>query len=156
MPRWDDPGAMSELEECARLASKPHVRVKALAVWNLAQGRKIAEVSRILNVSRTALGHWRQRYEAEGLTGFELRPGRGRPITIEREELESYLRQSPRQFGLPDTRWTLTGLIRLVPCLKGLTPSGVWRAMRRYGFSYKRGQPLVYSPDVEYAQKRAG
>lgn len=156
MPRWDDPAAIAELEVCARLSAKPHVRLKALGVWNLTQGRTLTEVARILKVSRNTVSQWRRRYEAEGLAGFELKAGRGRPRTIKREELESYLRQSPRQFGLPDTRWTLTGLIRVVPCLKGLTPSGVWRALRRFGLSYKRGQPLVHSPDPEYAQKRAG
>jgi transposase len=156
MARWDDAGARDELAECARLATKPHVRTKALAVLNLSQGRSVTEVASFLKVNRNTVSAWRRRYEAEGLAGFELKPGRGRPVVIERDELESYLRQSPRQFGLPDTRWTLTGLVRVVPCLRGLTPSGVWRALRRYGFSYKRGQPLVYSPDPEYLQKRGG
>jgi transposase len=151
-----DAGALAELDDCARLAKKPHVRRKALAVWNLAQGRSVTDVALILHVSKNAVSSWRRRYVKEGIAGFDTRPGRGRPPTIDPEEVESYLRQSPQLFGLPDTRWTLTGLIRIVPCLRGLTPSGVWRSLRRHGLSYKRGQPLLHSPDRSYTEKRAG
>jgi len=145
---------ISELEDLMRHAPKPYVRRKATALWNLAQGRTIAQVAQFLDTSPSRVSAWKAGYLDMGIESFLVRPGRGRPRQAESVEIESYLRQSPRNFGLPLTRWSLSALAETVPSLKGFTPSGVWRALRRCGFSYKRGQPLIYSPDPAYVQKR--
>jgi transposase len=142
------------LEALMKRAAKAHVRRRATAIWNLAQGRTQREVAAFLGVNRASVGKWQRRFEAEGITGLELRPGRGRPRRAQPEEIAAALRQSPRNFGRPDTRWTLNALAQVVPSLQGFTDSGVWRALRRSGFSYKRGQPLLHSPDPAYAEKR--
>ena len=149
-----DEGELRELEYLMQHAPKAYVRRKAAAIWNLAQGRKQREVATFLNVSQVSLRQWQKRYREDGAAGLGLRPGRGRRARAKAEEIESLLRQSPRNFGLAQTRWTLAALLQVAPSLRGFTPSGVWRAMRRSGLSYKRGQPLVTSPDPEYDQKR--
>lgn len=63
------------------------------------------------------------------------------------------MRQSPRNFGLSQTRWTLAALTGVVPSLKGLTLAAVHYALGRAGYAYKRGQPSRYSPDPDYAEK---
>ena len=146
---------LAQLEELMRSAAKAHVRRRATGLWNLAQGRSVAEVAAFLNVYPTTVYDWRQRFVEEGIGGLSLKPGRGRPARAQGEEIEAYLRQSPRNFGLNRTRWTLADLARVVPSLKDFTPSGVWRALRRCGLSFKRGQPLIHSPDPAYIQKRA-
>lgn len=143
-----------ELETLMKHAPKAHVRRKATALWNLAQGRSQREVAAFLGASRASIIEWKQRFETEGVAGLDLRPGRGRPSRANEEEIEAVLRQSPRNFGIPQTRWTLDLLAQVVPSLRGFTPSGVWRALRRSGLSYKRGQPLLHSPDPAYVQKR--
>lgn len=150
------PDQLEALREAMHRAAKPHVRRKATAVWNLAQGRSRKEVAAFLDVSLTSLGAWVRRYQREGLQGFSIKPGRGRPTIAQAEEIEAVLRQAPRSFGLNQTRWTLASLARAVPSLKGFTPTGVRVALQRYGFSYKRGQPHLHSPDPHYAEKRAG
>jgi len=75
---------------------------------------------------------------------------------VQLEELERYVRQSPRAYGLPQTRWTLRALAQTVPSLKGFTDAGVYYALVRAGFRYKRGQPHLHSPDPEYEEKRGG
>jgi hypothetical protein len=40
--------------------------------------------------------------------------------------------------------------------LKGFTDAGVYYALVRAGFRYKRGQPHLHSPDPEYEEKRGG
>lgn len=137
-----------------RRAPKAYVRRKATALWNLAQGRSRTEVAAYLGVSRVSLYRWQRRFEAEGVAGLSMRPGRGRPRQARPEEIEAVLRQSPRNFGRPQTRWTLNTLAQVVPSLQGFTDSGVWRALRRSGFSYIRGQPLLHSPDPAYDEKR--
>lgn len=145
---------LEQLESLARHAPKTYVRLKALALLNLAEGKSQTEVAAFLRVGRNAVGRWQGRFETEGFDSLVIRPGRGRQRRSERDEIESFLRQSPRHFGLHQTRWTLKSLAEVVPSLQGFTDSGVWRALKRYGLSYKRGQPLIHSPDPAYAQKR--
>jgi transposase len=148
------PADLKQLEGLMRRAEKPYVRVKALALWNLAQGKTQTEIAAFLRVGRNAIGRWQRRFQEQGLASLNVRPGRGRRRRSQRSEIETYLRQSPRHFGLSQTRWTLRSLAEAVPSLHGFTDSGVWRALQRYGLSYKRGQPLIHSPDPGYSQKR--
>lgn len=150
---WTDE-QIEELEMLARRSPVPYVRVKALAVLNVARGRSRQEVAEIVCAHRESVGIWVRRYRTEGAAGFAVAQGRGKPAQVDGEELESYLRQSPRRFGLSQNRWTLRALARTVPSLKGLTDSGVYRALIRLGFRYKRGQPYLHSPDPGYAEKR--
>lgn len=150
---WTDE-QIKELQVLARRSPVPHVRVKALAVLNVARGHSRREVAEIVCAHRESVANWVRRYRADGAPGFAVAEGRGRPAQVDAEELENYLRQSPRRFGLAQNRWTLCALARTVPSLKGLTDSGVYRALVRLGFRYKRGQPHLHSPDPAYAEKR--
>jgi len=150
---WTD-AQIKELQMLARRSPVPYVRVKALAVLNVARGRLRQEVAEIVCAHRVSVGAWVRHYRAEGAAGFAVARGRGKPPQVDGQELETYLRQSPRHFGLSQTRWTLRALARTVPSLKGLTDSGVYRALVRLGLRYKRGQPHVHSPDPQYEEKR--
>lgn len=143
-----------ELRELMRKAAKPLVRTKAIALWNLCRGKTRDEVADLLGVSKASVTAWKHRFQTEGAAGLTVRPGRGRKTIAKREELEEYIRQSPRTFGLPQTRWTLRGLAAVVPSLRGFSEAGVWKALNRAGFRYKRGQPAIHSPDPEYGEKR--
>ncbi len=143
-----------ELARLMRTAAKPHVRVKATALWSLAQGRTPGEVAAVLGVSRGSVGRWARRFREEGVAGLAIRPGRGRPLEADLEDVARTLEQSPRAFGLPQTRWTLAALGATVPSLRGFSGAGVWKVLRRLGYHYKRGQPRLTSPDPQYAEKR--
>lgn len=150
---WSDK-QIRELETLARRSPVPCLRVKAVAVLNVARGRPRQEVAEIVCAHRESVGIWVQRYRKEGAAGLAVARGRGRQAQVDGAELEIYLRQSPRNFGLPQNRWTLRALAGTVPSLKGLTDSGVYRALVRLGFRYKRGQPYMHSPDPTYEEKR--
>lgn len=142
------------LRRLMRTAPQPHLRVKATALWNLGVGRRASEVAAFLGVSRGSLRNWVRRFAAEGAAGLAVRPGRGRPSRADPAEVEAYVRQSPRGFGLLQTRWTLRALAQTVPSLRGFTDMGVAKVLHRLGFRYKRGQPQLHSPDPEYGEKR--
>lgn len=143
-----------ELEHVVRCGQPAYMRRKALVALNLAEGRSITEVARIFRVSRQSVYEWRRRYLEEGVDGLRVRSGRGRKARADLEELERYVRQSPRNFGVPRTRWTLAALAEVVPSVKGFSAYGVQRALARAGISYKRGQPRVHSPDPDYEVKK--
>ncbi len=142
------------LEWMARHANPAYVRVKALALLHLTQGQSPTEVAAWLRVSRAVLYLWRARYKEKGIEGFRVRPGRGPKGRADAEEIERYLRQSPRAFGVHRTRWTLQALADTVPSLRGFSRYGVQKALARAGYHYKRGQPWLHSPDPEYEKKK--
>jgi transposase len=145
-----------ELRKTMRRAAKPHLRMKAVALWNLGQGKTRREVAEFLGVSKASLSAWAKRFRAEGVGGLAIRPGRGRPAQAQASEVEQVLRQSPRSFGLAQTRWTLRALAQVVPSLRGFSEMGVWKVLQRMGYGYKRGQPHLTSPDPQYQEKRGG
>jgi transposase len=144
----------TELEWVARHGEPAYVRPKALALLSMADGGSVREVAHTFRRSRQALYNWRRRFSEDGVAGLWVRPGRGRKPTADLDELEHYVRQSPRQFGLARTRWTLATLAQVVPSVRGFSPYGVQKALARAGIRYKRGQPSLHSPDPDYQQKK--
>lgn len=150
-----DDAQRRELSRLSRTDPRPYVRVRALALCHVASGEGVGEAASAVRAHRSSVGGWVARYLAEGASGLAVRPGAGRPSGVDAEQVRDYALQSPRAFGLPLTRWTLAALAEAVPRLRGMTPSGVGRALGRIGLSYKRGQPRLHSPDPEYAAKKA-
>lgn len=146
---------INELVRLARTHKKAGMRVKAIAVRAVAKGASRREVGAMLGVSPYSVGQWCKAYEASGLSGLEIGKGRGRKSAVDTKELEEYVRQSPRNFGINRTRWTLEMLAEKVPSLKGLQPSSVWYALQRARISYKRVEPWLHSPDPDYVKKNA-
>lgn len=144
----------TELADWARHDKRAHVRVKAQAVLAVSQGKTRNLVAEVLGVERRAVGRWVRGYLVAGASSFLIKKGRGRKAQVEAEEVAEYLRQIPRQFGIARTRWTLATLKDVAPCFRGMTESGVWRALVRLGYGYKRGQPVQYSSDPGYGEKR--
>jgi len=143
-----------ELAAAGRTHPKPGVRVKALAVQAVALGATQQAVAQLLATTRQSVGRWVGRYREQGVAGLEIAPGRGRRARVDGAELRAHAEQSPRQFGINRSRWTVRLLAQTVPSLRGFSDAGVWKALRRYGFRYKRGQPWLLSPDPEYEKKR--
>ena len=145
---------IAELQYAGRHHAQPGVRVKALAVRAVALGQPQAIVAELYATSRQSVGQWVARYRQGGLVALQVARGRGRKRSADDQELERYARQSPRQFGIDRSRWTLEMLAETVPSLAGFSASGVRKALRRLGLSYKRGQAWLTSPDPEYEKKR--
>lgn len=143
-----------ELNYLARHSAVPHIRVKALAVYNVARGVPRYRVAQLLGVERRSVGRWVRNYLSQGRAGFAVKAGRGRRPQVKGEEVEYYLRQSPIQFGISRTRWTLALLRQVVPSLRGMGETGIRKALGRLGYRYKRGQPAIHSPDPQYGEKR--
>ena len=74
------------------------------------------------------------------------------------EQLRALLHQSPRNFGLATSLWTLE-LAAKVSFDQGLTPrqvSGetVRETLRRLGVKWKRAKQWITSPDPAYERKK--
>ncbi|MBK9335582.1 MAG: helix-turn-helix domain-containing protein [Lewinellaceae bacterium] len=70
-----------ELEEMVKKSAKSHLRERASALLQIADGRQGKEVAfyGLLRVRRrNTVYEWVHRYKAEGIKGLENKPGRGR------------------------------------------------------------------------------
>lgn len=148
-------GQRAELDQMSRTHPQAGLRLKALAIRAVGLGHTRRQVGAILHVSPYSVGQWVRAYDEGGWPALQIRPGRGRPSRVKAREVEEYVRQSPRNFGVARTRWTLALLAAQVPCLAGLHPSAVWHVLRRLGISYKRAEPWLHSPDPDYVKKNA-
>ena len=144
---------LQELKYAGTHHPRPGLRRKVLAVRAVGLGEPRATVARYFAVSLTGLGTWLQRYRAGGIPALEIAPGRGRKSQVDSAQVLHYALQSPRNFGVERTRWTLRLLAQTVPTLHGFSDAGVLRVLRRLGLSCKRGQPWMLSPDPEFKKK---
>jgi transposase len=67
--------------------------------------------------------------------------------------VEHLLHQSPRQHGIEVTRWRLADVGRALSWLAGCSVPGIYKVLKRLGFSRKQAQRFIHSPDPEYALK---
>jgi len=71
----------SELDRIRRVDPKPYMRERAAALLRIANGESAHAVARsgvLKPRSPDVLYRWLDRYEAEGVAGLRIRPGRGR------------------------------------------------------------------------------
>ena len=64
------------------------------------------------------------------------------------------MHQTPENFGIQRSRWTLALILEVIPELAVGTVQGVWSILNRLGIRYKRGRKHVHSPDPEYQEKK--
>lgn len=102
-------------------------------------------------------------FHQEGLACLQpksTRPKSARPLLddVALAQLREWLRQSPRDFGLPTSQWTLGGLA-VVSAARGLTPGlvsdeTIRNALKRLGLNWQRAKRWLESPDPEYGRKK--
>ena len=77
------------------------------------------------------------------------------PQDKERESLLSQLRQSPRLWGEPRSRWTSRLMSLHLEEVQGLSESGVWRRLQKWRLTRRRTRAQLTSPDPAYRAKVA-
>ena len=152
----------AKLERWVKNPPKAYLRKRARAILLVADGKplyKVAQHSRI-RVHRKTVTEWVKRYQNEGLEGLKVRPGQGRkaaffprPEKEAKAEVEAVLHQSPRNFGLRRARWRLQDVGRVLAWLNGYSQAGIYKALKRLGFSRKQALNFIHSPDPEYRAK---
>lgn len=147
---------LSLLERTAKSAEPAYLRIRAMAVWHAIQKQPRTDVARYFFTTRQSIGKWLKDFSRAGIEGLRIKPGRGRTPQTSHDDVLQYVLQSPQNFGINQSRWTLDMLAVYVPSLKGFSRTGVRRVLIRLGISHKRGQPHVTSPDPLYAEKKRG
>ena len=124
------------------------------AVLLVAQGMRCPEVARLLGDATRTVEYWVRRFEQEGLGGLVEgdRAGRPRRLSAEQiEEINTVLRQTPRQVGLTGTLWdgkTLSAFIAMrYEIVVGVRQCQ--RLFRQLGFRQRKPRPMIAKADPE-------
>ena len=109
----------------------------------LQRGVRPAEVARRLKVSRTSVGRWQQTLTSGGRRSLRGAPRTGRPPLLDandQKRLIAALKAGSLAQGYSSDLWTLGRVGKLIETLTGqrYCESGVWRLLKRLGFSSQR------------------
>jgi DDE superfamily endonuclease/Winged helix-turn helix len=63
------------------------------------------------------------------------------------------LHQTPYQHGIARSRWRLQDVARALHWLQGYSEAGIYKVLKRLGFSRKQALRFIYSPDPNYRAK---
>src|SRR6201987_5919722 len=110
------------------------------AAGRFARGDAISQIAHDLRVTEGSVRRWHRAWQAGGTEALRSRG----PVSRERlspqqwARLEAELRKGPLAHGVAnDQRWTLGRIKTLIGRLfhVGYTPEGVWKLLRRHGWS---------------------
>lgn len=124
------------------------------AVLLVAQGMSCRQTAVALGDAPRSVEYWVHRFDRDGFGGLSEgdRPGRpSRLSTAERERVESALRRSPSDFGLPAQLWDGPLLSAYLKQELGVTlrVRQCQRLFRQFGFRLRKPRPQIASADPQ-------
>jgi transposase len=161
MSRLDlTPGQRRELRR--QLVRTRDVRVyrRTLAVLEVDRGHAVADLARMLGVTRQSIYHWVEAYaERRDPEALEDEPGRGRHRLLDEDQehlLEALLTFSPQRLGAPHGSWSVPLLGGALEALtdQEVSEDTVRRALHRLGYVWKWPRYDLL-PDPQRAKKTA-
>ena len=121
------------------------VGVKLYAIIQLTRGYSTRKLEEFYRVTHKQICNWADRFDAEGIDGLRIKPGRGRHPYLNEEqkyELQSDMLKSPEIFGYNTANWSgplMQSHIekRYQICYK---LAAVYNLMHELGFSFQRSK----------------
>ena len=136
-------GSALELEAQRRIAGRL-----------LLEGRKVAEVAKLLGASWSAVKRWKVAVDKRGLDGLAAKPHPGRPPRLsdkQRKKLVLMLKRGPVAAGYETNLWTCPRVAELIRRHFGVTyhPAHVWKILRSLGWSAQKPQRRARERDEQ-------
>ena len=119
------------------------VGVKLYAIIQLTRGYSTRKLEEFYRVTHKQICNWADRFDAEGIDGLRMKPGRGRHSFIseqQKEQLKSDLSQSPEIFGYNTSNWSGPLLRKHLEEAYQVTykQAAVYVLLHELGFSFQR------------------
>ena len=98
-----------QIEALFESDSKYLTGVKIFAIIQLNRGYSSRKLSEFYQTSFKQICNWADRFDAEGIKGLHIKPGRGRYSFLTEEQkgqLRDDLLKSPKDFGYNTSNWT--------------------------------------------------
>jgi len=145
-------GSALELEAQRRIAGRL-----------LLEGRKVAEVAKLVGASWSAVKRWKVAVDKRGLDGLAAKPHPGKAPRLsdkQRKKLVLMLKRGPVTAGYETNLWTCPRVAELIRRQFGVTyhPAHVWKILRSLGWSAQKPQRRARERDeqaIEHWRKQA-
>jgi transposase len=149
----------TEQVELMLASDKSHtVGVKLYAILQLTRGYSTRKLEEFYQVSHKQICNWASRFDAEGIEGLRMKPGRGRHSRLTEEEkyrLQGDLLSTPEAFGFNTANWSgplLREHIRKTYNVE-YKPAAVYNLMHELGFSFQRAKAFYPERDESKRQE---
>jgi transposase len=117
-------------------------QVRLEAAERFARGDKSQQIAADLRVTERSVERWRRAWRERGPAGLRSKGPASLPRLSQEQfaRLERELERGPLAHGFVDQRWTLVRVKTLIGRLFGVgyTVQGVWKLLRRNGWSCQR------------------
>jgi transposase len=116
-------------------------RIRLRAILLVHEGKTLGQVGKILEVARSTVQRWIERYRRRGVTGLLVRgPYRGKKPRLsldQKRELAIVIQQGPENSGMDTGVWTSPIIVDLVKLRFRIaySPSQIRRILHELGFS---------------------
>ena len=151
------------IEKLARSRTAPARQVeRARIIWRASQGTMAPVIAAALGLTAYTVRNWIKRFDAQGLTGLEDQPRRGRPPTYMPEQVARVIATAltdPKSLDLPFASWTLDRLATYLNEQRGIAikRSRIDEILRAEGLRWRRHESWFGERvDPEFAEKRGG
>jgi len=126
--------------------------VKLYAIIQLSRGYSSRKLEEFYRVTHKQICNWADRFDAEGIEGLRIKPGRGRRSYLSDEQkyqLQYDLLKNPEEFGYNTANWSgplMRDHLRTKYQID-YKPAAVYNLMRELGFSFQRAKALYPERD---------
>ncbi len=122
---------------------------RARIVLNCAAGLSNTEVAAKLQVTRSTVGKWRERFGAERLEGLLDEPRPGAPRRIGDSQIEEVVTRTLETMPANRTHWSTRAMAEAV----GLSQTAVVRIWNAFGLQPHRVENFKFSKDPQFVEK---
>jgi transposase len=122
---------------------------RARIVLNCAAGLSNTEVAAKLQVTRSTVGKWRERFGAERLEGLLDEPRPGAPRRIGDSQIEEVVTRTLETMPANRTHWSTRAMAEAI----GLSQTAVVRIWNAFGLQPHRVENFKFSKDPQFVEK---
>ncbi len=145
-----------EQNELATWVRKPTMERRftdrARIVFEAVAGKATLEIARSLKVNRSTVSKWRTQFTRQRMDGLMDKPRFGAKVKYGEDTERRILQQLDAPLPAGHTTWT--GSL-VAQSLGNVTPSHVWRVLKKHGIHLQRRRSWCISTDPQFAQKAA-
>ncbi|MDR1346917.1 MAG: winged helix-turn-helix domain-containing protein [Prevotellaceae bacterium] len=121
------------------------VGVRMYAIIQLTRDYSTRQLEDFYRVTHKQICNWADRFDAEGIDGLRMKPGRGRHPYItsgQKEQLKTDLSKTPETFGYNTASWSGPLLKKHLETAYGIVykQAAVYVLLHNLGFSFQRAR----------------
>jgi len=121
--------------------------VKLYALIQLSRGYSSRKLEEFYRVTHKQICNWADRFDAEGIEGLRIKPGRGRHSYLnddQKYQLQGDLLTSPEAFGYNTANWSGPVMREHIRKTYDIDykPAAVYNLMHELGFSFQRAKAI--------------